>query len=128
MTTSSCLVRYCLYLPLLRNQFEQAAFWDMLDHNSPVIAATSYLHNEKQFPPCNNNWICHLGHPWANERIDTLKKMLYGRGLDEKSVTSEGLQMPAADVEAILHTIEQNLTSTSSVMDLAHIMFTGKNP
>jgi hypothetical protein len=99
----------------------------MLDHNSAAAATTSYLHNDRQFPPCDNNWICHLGHPWKNERIETLKKMLMGKGIGNTAQSSStGLEMSDSAVEFILKLVQTNMTFSANVMDIAHVMFAGK--
>lgn len=57
------------------HEYEQAALWEMLDKNHPIKTNMIYLHSERQFPPCNDLWLCHLGHPWQEERMRTLHDM-----------------------------------------------------
>lgn len=101
----------------------------MMDHRSPAAATTSYLHNDRQFPPCDNNWICHLGHPWKKDRIEVLRKMLMGQGIGAgPAAVSAGLEKKDTDVESILRLVMANMTFSADVMDIAHMMFTGQHP
>jgi hypothetical protein len=65
------------------HEFEQNSLWALIEKYPHIYRKEiTYLHSEKQFPPCDRNWFCHYGHPWKNIRMKELGHMieqLYGK-------------------------------------------------
>lgn len=58
------------------HEYEQASLWDMLKSHHNITEHYSYSHSLKQFPPCEGQFLCHLGHPWSNVRMKVSENKL----------------------------------------------------
>jgi hypothetical protein len=98
------------------HEYEQFALWDWMRERGRIVNASSYLHKEKQFPPCNDNqWLCHYPirrkHPWGWQINGAFRGML-------KSI----LNFTGPSFLAAVEDIRMNHTMLMSVLPLVEEM------
>ena len=56
--------------------YEQSTFMKMVISRHRINQHFAYMHGETEFLPCEDQWICHLSHYFAIEKIPMLQNWL----------------------------------------------------
>jgi hypothetical protein len=103
--------------------FERSVLWKAIEKHDRVIRATSYVHSEKQFPPCEANWICSMPNIFAKSRTSTFRSM-YNNASD--LFTGSGVS--DYDLVAVLKTVQNNQTFEFDMIEAVNAMHRLRRP
>jgi hypothetical protein len=79
--------------------FDRSVLLKSIDAKDKVIRTTSYIHSEKQFPPCETNWICSMPHVYTN-RTSAFTSMF--------AWATERLRLPQSDLSVVLNAVRDH--------------------
>ena len=105
------------------HEYEQASLWDLLGANHRIVDHYSYIHSMKQFPPCEGQIFCHIGHPWRKERMKILAEFLDELGIDDDAFraiisflqSTSRIVLPSLEMTDYVNNIGKNTSAEAPV-------------
>jgi hypothetical protein len=102
----------------LQFQYEQQALRTLIEKRKTLLSTTiSYLHGVTQFPPCDDQFLCHFASPWWKMRSE-VPVLMTGSGVHE----NDGLNMTWHEVNAINIIVNRHMTLSPNLLDITDAM------